>query len=106
MDDYVYENGQLVPVASAMNVSTGGVFYDTVAHGLALYGQYMNAKAAAQMQDLQFQQAQLALVDKYKAQTPGTSVTAPGAAPAGAMKVSPVVLLLLAGAALYLIRKL
>lgn len=103
--DYVYQDGALVPIESAMGLSTGGAFYDSVAQGLALYGQYMNAKQLAQMNDLNYQQAQLALVEKYKPTQPGASVTTPGAAAGQAQKLSPVMLLLIGVAVLYVLKK-
>lgn len=103
--DWVYENGVAVPMDTAMGLSTGGTFYDTVTQGLALYGQYMNAKSAAQMNDLNYQSAQLKLVDQYKSTTQGTAVTAPGAAPAASTRLSPIVLLLFGIGVLYLLKK-
>jgi len=103
--DWVYENGVAVPIDSAMGISSGGMFYDVVGQGLALYGQYMNAKSTAQLNDLNYQAAQLALVDKYKSTTPGTAVTAPGAT-APAKSVSPVVLLLLGLGVLFVLKKM
>lgn len=104
--DWVYENGVAVPIDSAMGLSTGGAFYDTVAQGLALYGQYMNSKSAAQMNDLNYQAAQLKLVDTYKSATPGTAVTAPVAATAAGTSLSQVVLLMLGVGVLFLMKKL
>lgn len=103
--DYVYENGSLVPVETAMGLSAGGTFYDSVAQGLALYGQYMNAKQSAQMSDLNYQQAQLALVEKYKSAQPPASVTTPGVTAGQAQKLSPAILLIIGVAVLYMLKK-
>lgn len=106
MTDWVYENGIEVLIDSAMGLTKSGTFYDAVSGGLALYGAFMNAKASAQMNDLNYQSAQLALVEKYKTGQPSTTVTAPGAAAPKASTLSPVVLLVLGVGVLFLLKRL